>query len=99
VEKPEISDTIFPYLVLSRLLNPIITEEVPMFNDRSRAWRRHTNQIKNGKGMGTEPGWKPEKNWKRINYRSQKLQRAKQLGFDYPTLSTRQLLEKTGPQE
>lgn len=43
--------------------------------------------------MGTEDDWKPEKKWKMIYLRSEKLIRAKQLGFDYPRKSTRQLLD------
>ena len=34
--------------------------------------------------MGTEEKWKPEKKWKMVYLRSEKLSRAKQLGFEYP---------------
>jgi predicted protein tyrosine phosphatase len=34
-----------------------------------------------------------EKNWKKVYIRSEKLHRAKQLGFDYPILNDRQLLD------
>jgi hypothetical protein len=62
-------------------------------NERSRAWRRFYNRVNKGKGMGTEDRWKPEKNWKMVYLRSEKLSRAKQLGFDYPKKTVRQLLD------
>ncbi len=34
--------------------------------------------------MGSEDKWKPEKNWKMMYLRSEKLARAKQLGFEHP---------------
>lgn len=77
--------------MLSRLLNPIINEERIIATKRSRAWRRFKDNI--NKGMGTEDDWKPEKKWKMVYLRSEKLIRAKQLGFDYPRKSTRQLLD------
>jgi hypothetical protein len=43
--------------------------------------------------MGTKDRWKPEKNWKMVYLRSEKLSRAKQLGFDYPKKTVRQLLD------
>ncbi len=64
-----------------------------MKNERSRAWRRFCDRVKNGKGMGTEDQWKPEKNWKMLYLRSEKLSRAKQLGFDYPRKNSHQLLD------
>jgi hypothetical protein len=62
-------------------------------NERSRAWRRFYNRVNKGKGMGTEDRWKPEKNWKMVYLRSEKLSRSKQLGFDYPKKTVRQLLD------
>ena len=64
-----------------------------MSQERSSAWRRFKRHIKNGNGMGTKGAWKPEKNWKMVYLRSEKLRRAKQLGFQYPTLTARQLLD------
>ena len=64
-----------------------------MTTQRSRAWRRFKNNINKGKGMGTEDNWKPEKKWEMVYLRSEKLIRAKQLGFDYPRKNTRQLLD------
>ncbi len=44
--------------------------------------------------MGTETSWKPEKKWKMVYLRSEKLARAKQLGFEYPRKNiTNQALE------
>jgi hypothetical protein len=62
-------------------------------NERSRAWRRFYSRVNKGKGMGTKDRWKPEKNWKMVYLRSEKLSRAKQLGFDYPKKTVRQLLD------
>jgi len=61
---------------------------------RNRAWRRFKNTIKSGKGVGRIDQLKPEKNWKLIYTRSCKLARAKQLGFDYPRKSQRELFDK-----
>lgn len=60
---------------------------------RNIAWRRYQNHIHRHKGMGCEAFYKPEKNWKHLYFRSNKLSRAKQLGFDYPRKSVRQLLD------
>ncbi|MGI0117222.1 hypothetical protein [Zooshikella sp. RANM57] len=64
-----------------------------MLYTRDKAWRRFKNRINHNKGMGSEDLWKPEKNWKMVYLRSEKLARARQLGFPYPRLNTRQLLE------
>lgn len=61
---------------------------------RGRAWRRFVSKINNGKGMGSDEKWKPEKKWKMLYLRSEKLSRAKKLGFEYPRKSYRQLIEK-----
>ena len=61
---------------------------------RSRAWRRFVNELNRGKGMGAKKNWKPEKNWKMLYTRSVKIFRAKQLCFEYPRKSYRQLIEK-----
>jgi len=55
-----------------------------MSNERTRAWRRFEDWVNKSKGMGTEEKWKPEKKWKMVYLRSEKLSRAKQLGFEYP---------------
>ena len=64
-----------------------------MADFRTKAWRRFKSKVNEKKGMGTEDKSKPEKNWKMVYLRSEKLARAKQLGFDYPRKSARQLLE------
>ncbi|MBX7170597.1 MAG: hypothetical protein K1X72_06535 [Pyrinomonadaceae bacterium] len=61
--------------------------------ERGRAWRRFVNQLNKGNGMGSKEIWKPEKNWKMIYFRSEKLQRAKKLCFEYPRKNYRQLIE------
>ena len=61
--------------------------------ERTRAWRRHKNRVKQGRGMGTSETWKPEKNWKFIYLRSEKLARAQQLGIEYPRKGERQMLD------
>ena len=55
-----------------------------MKNQRNRAYRRFKNRIKKGKGQGTKNICKPEKKWKMIYIRTNKILRAKQLGFEYP---------------
>ena len=55
-----------------------------MKNERSRSWRRFKNRIKSNRGMGYREVFKPEKKWKMVYLRSEKLSRAKQLGFEYP---------------
>lgn len=37
--------------------------------------------------------YKPPKKWKEVYLRSEKMRRAKQLGFEYPKKSTRQMLD------
>jgi len=64
-----------------------------MSGKRSRAWRRFKSKLNESKGMGSEDKWKPEKKWKLVYLRSEKLARAKQLGFEYPRKTSRQLLD------
>ena len=52
--------------------------------ERTRSWRRFKNYVNRNKGMGSDKVWKPVKNWKNVGSRSQKILRAKQLGFEYP---------------
>lgn len=65
--------------------------------ERSRAWRRFKNRINRGRGMGADEVWKPEKNWKHLYLRKEKLARARQLGIEYPRKRGRQLLDKEMP--
>jgi len=57
-----------------------------MSKERVRAWIRFKSHIKLGKGQGSGSCniEKPEKKWKMMYCRSNKLARAKQLGFEYP---------------
>ena len=61
---------------------------------RDEAWRRFQDRVHKSRGMGSKDRWKPEKKWKMIYIRSNKLHRAQQLGFDYPIKNTRKLLEE-----
>lgn len=65
-----------------------------MSNNRNRAWRRFKKRINRSKGMGSGELHKPEKNWKLMYLRRNKLARAKQLGFDYPVKNQRQIVEQ-----
>lgn len=58
-------------------------------NSRTRAWRRFKKHINNGRGMGSDRYWKPEKKWKFLYTRPCKIARAKQLGIDYPRVNLR----------
>ncbi|MGF6595052.1 hypothetical protein [Pseudomonas sp. 2835] len=61
---------------------------------RTRAWRR-SQARKSGKTKAANPlVFKPEKNWKLLYTRGDKLLRARQLGLSYPIRSTRQLLDQ-----
>ena len=62
-----------------------------MKDQRSRAWRKRQNALKKNRGMGTGSKFRPEKKWSNLYLRSNKLARAKQLGFEYPRLNHRQL--------
>jgi hypothetical protein len=64
-----------------------------MKTQRSRAWRQRQNALKKNRGMGTAPKFKPEKKWSNLYLRSNKLLRAKQLGFEYPRLGKKQFIE------
>ena len=65
-----------------------------MSNERGRAFRRFKSKVKNGKGMGGNECFKPEKKWKMMYGRTLKIKRAAQLGFVYPVETDRQLLER-----
>ncbi len=70
-----------------------------MSEERSRAWRRDKDRVNARKGQGSsvESAWKPEKKWGHLYLRSEKVKRAKQLGFDYPRKCERELLDKEIP--
>ena len=65
-----------------------------MSENRNRAWRRFKKLIKKRNGQGTVEKWKPEKKWKKLYLRSEKLARAKQLGIEYPRKNSRHLIEQ-----
>jgi hypothetical protein len=54
--------------------------------ERGRAWRRLQHRMSKGKSETSLEIFKPEKKWKMLYLRSEKLKRAKQLGFEYPDL-------------
>lgn len=59
-----------------------------------RALRVRTNKDKAKNLNSIDNGeYKPPKNWKHVYLRSEKMRRAKQLGFEYPVRSTRQMLD------
>lgn len=62
-----------------------------------KSWRIHQKELNIGKGMGTKDEYKPEKNWKLMYLREEKLSRARQLGFSYPRRSVRQILDSEAP--
>lgn len=47
--------------------------------------------------MGSDEIWKPEKNWKHMYLRKEKLARARQLGIEYPRNRGPQFLDKELP--
>ncbi|UVK86189.1 hypothetical protein LOY52_14985 [Pseudomonas sp. B21-051] len=65
-----------------------------MKHGKNRAWRRHQAR-KRGNGKTADPlKFKPQKNWKLMYTRADKLARARQLGMSYPIRTTRQLLDQ-----
>ncbi|MBC3348498.1 hypothetical protein HU811_17820 [Pseudomonas sp. SWRI196] len=61
--------------------------------ERTRSWGR-AQSCKNGREAISPQNSKPEKNWKLIYTRADKLHRARQLGMSYPIRTTRQLLDQ-----
>jgi hypothetical protein len=62
--------------------------------ERGRAWRRLQHRMSKGKSETSLEIFKPEKKWKMLYLRSEKLKRAKQLGFEYPVKNSRQVLDQ-----
>ena len=61
---------------------------------RTRAWRRfHKRRCRQEDHKHFDRDIKPEKNWKLLYLRSEKLKRAFQLGFEYPRIHLRIRLE------
>ncbi|KAF1015830.1 MAG: hypothetical protein GAK31_01309 [Stenotrophomonas maltophilia] len=61
---------------------------------RTRAWRRARARHYGCNHAAPMQAVKPVKNWKLLYMRSEKLNRARQLGFIYPILSTAKLLDQ-----
>lgn len=69
-------------------------------NDKSKRAQRVQDKKKKAKNLNSISNEidgvvyaKPPKNWKHVYLRSEKMRRAKQLGFEYPIRSTRQMLD------
>lgn len=62
--------------------------------ERTRAWRRSQAQKDAPQTLLRLPYQRPEKNWKLIYTRAEKLLTARQLGISYPIRTTRQLLDQ-----
>lgn len=65
--------------------------------DRGRSWRRFKDRINRNSATGSDEACKPEKKWKHMYLRKEKLSRAKQLGMEYPRKRGKQLLGKELP--
>ncbi|WAJ38475.1 hypothetical protein OU800_04345 [Pseudomonas sp. GOM7] len=71
-----------------------------MNKERDRAWRRFKTKMKSKRCGGFQDSKeKPEKGWKLMCIRSEKLMRAKQLGIDYPIKTLNQILGDEQPLE
>lgn len=62
--------------------------------ERTRAWRRSQAHKDTPPTLLRLPYQRPEKNWKLMYTRAEKLLRARQLGISYPIRTTRQLLDQ-----
>lgn len=71
-------------------------------NNKSKRAKRVSNNKKKAENINSISAYdeslnadiyKPPKNWKHVYLRSEKMRRAKQLGFEYPKRSTRQMLD------
>lgn len=65
-----------------------------MTMERTRAWRRSQAHRHAPKKAFRPPRPRPEKNWKLLYTRADKLFRARQLGLGYPIRTVRQLLDQ-----
>ena len=63
-------------------------------NNKEKRAKRILNKIKDQSINQKEDKWKAPKNWKHVYLRSEKLRRAKQLGFDYPVKTNSKLLNE-----
>ncbi|AYA03837.1 hypothetical protein BEN74_14170 [Acinetobacter sp. WCHAc010034] len=63
-------------------------------SNRNRAWRRKVNYLHRGRDCRhTSTLWKAEKDWKLLWSRSLKISRSRQLGTEYPRISSAQRLK------
>lgn len=62
--------------------------------ERTRSWRRAQSRKHKGHEAIGPQDFKPEKNWKLMYTRADKLHWARQLGMNYPIRTTRQLLDQ-----
>ncbi|HHM6759880.1 TPA: hypothetical protein ACRNML_001282 [Pseudomonas aeruginosa] len=62
--------------------------------ERTRAWRRSQANKHSAEKLPRPLRPRPEKNWKLLYTRADKLIRARQLGMSYPIRSVRQLLDQ-----
>lgn len=63
-------------------------------DQRDRAWRRAKNHVNKGRDCHHPSTlWKKPKRWKHMYVRSEKIGRARQLGFAYPVVSRSQQLQ------
>lgn len=68
--------------------------EISMNNKEKRAKRILNNKRDQQTNQQKREKVSPPKNWKHVYLRSEKLRRAKQLGFDYPVKSNSILLKE-----
>lgn len=69
-----------------------------MDNTRNRAWRRaqaRTNKSRDQLNARLVDCYTPEKNWKQMYGRSEKMIRAAQLGMAYPQVSSAKLVRNS----
>ncbi|EPL9569100.1 hypothetical protein MMK73_001158 [Providencia rettgeri] len=69
-----------------------------MDNTRNRAWRRaqaRTNKSRDQLNARLVDCYAPEKNWKQMYGRSEKMIRAAQLGMAYPQVSSAKLVRNS----
>jgi len=67
---------------------------------RDKAWRKFKVKVKSRRSKNDHgKQWIPEKKWKLMYTRGEKLRRAKQLGIEYPKKTVLQTLDDESPLE
>lgn len=76
-------------------MNEVINLETDQNTAKSKRSERVKNNRTKSKNLNAmdDNCYKPPKKWKHVYLRSEKMRRAKQLGFEYPIRSTRQMLD------